>query len=138
MITPKQAIEEVRTLINVPVVKAHVANIYADKVRQAEFDRAVSNNESFIVILYRSNTYRQVQSCDVIVNIYVKDFYGGADLDKLDAIFNAVKPLLENGYTDKCHTRLNGGTTIIEFDSIGYTMYSQDVRLTSVNENLLY
>ncbi len=97
--TPFQAIKEVRKLLWVSSVRALVTSVYTGEVALSEYDRAFNAKEKFIVINFLTGDFDQLQEAELNVNIYVPDVNGVMDGTSLDAIHNAVKPLIEDAYT---------------------------------------
>ena len=131
MITPLRAIEEVRTLINVPSVTSLVSRIYADEATINDLDAVMAAKQKFIAVNCLEHDFDQIQTGTVNVNIYVPDLPGGKrDIISLDAILLAIKPLLEDATTDNISTDL-GRPTILKEEGKPYSFYNQRVNIFS-------
>ncbi|WP_018629188.1 hypothetical protein [Niabella aurantiaca] len=132
--TPFQAIQEVRSLIWVPLVKALVKNVYPGEVALSEYDRAFNAKEKFVVVNFLTGDFEQLQDVILNVNIYAPDLYGVMDGNGLDVVHNAIKPLLEDAYTSLINTKL-GRINILREEDKQYTFYNQRLLVQAVNLN---
>ena len=135
MITPKTAIDEVRKLINTSSVKSLVSNIYAGEIAQGEYNRAGEAKEKFIVINSLPVSFGQVQEGVVNVNLFAPDLVNGvADYSVLDELLLAVKPLTDDGYTNKLSTK-SENVSVVQEPTIKYHYYDLRVRVYAHNLN---
>ncbi|MCF3107323.1 hypothetical protein LL912_00890 [Niabella sp. CC-SYL272] len=132
MITPFSALQQIRGLIWQPAVRALVTGVYTGEIALTEFDRATAAKEKFIAINFLTTDFAQVQTGVLNMNIYCPDVSGIADGESLDAVLLAVKPLLEDAYTNDLNTEL-GTLTELKLDDKKYTVYNQRINVYAPN-----
>lgn len=136
MIDPEIAIQGVRSLINVPSVKALVSTIAAGELSQVQYNSLANAKSRFIVVNCKMVTFADVQRAFVNVNLYApKTSNGTTDYPALKEMLLAVKPLLENAGNGNVYCFIDQDATIEILDepSINYSFYNLKVDVRSVN-----